>query len=73
MPRDYAKEYREYHSRPEQRRNRSNRNKARRLMIKKHGKAALDGHDIDHTDGNPMNNFLHNEKTTTEKYNRGKK
>lgn len=73
MPRDYAKEYREYHSRPEQRRNRSNRNKARRLMIKKHGKAALDGHDIDHTDGNPMNNSLQNLKITTKKYNRGKR
>jgi hypothetical protein len=72
MARDYAKEYRDYHSRPEQRRNRSNRNKARRLMIKQRGKGAVDGHDIDHVDGNPMNNSLENLKITTVKYNRGK-
>jgi hypothetical protein len=41
-------------------------------MAKRHGKAALDGHDIDHTDGNPMNNSLQNLKITTKKYNRSK-
>lgn len=72
MPRNYRREYDRYQGRPEQRRNRSERNKARRLMIKKYGKAALDGHDIDHTDGNPMNNSLQNLKITTKKYNRSK-
>lgn len=46
--RDYAKEYREYHSKPSQIKNRSKRNGARRLMIKKHGKAKLKGKDVDH-------------------------
>jgi hypothetical protein len=46
--RDYAKEYREYQGTPEQIRNRSERNKARRLMEKKVGKAALAGKDVDH-------------------------
>ena len=72
MPRNYKREYAMYQGRPEQIRNRSNRNKARREMEKKHGKAALDGHDIDHTDGNPMNNSLQNLKITTKKYNRSK-
>lgn len=72
MPRNYRREYDRYQGRPEQIRNRSNRNKARREMMKQYGKAALDGHDIDHTDGNPMNNSLQNLKITTKKYNRSK-
>lgn len=46
--RDYKKEYREYHGRPEQIAERSNRNKARRKMAKVVGKAALVGKDVDH-------------------------
>lgn len=46
--RDYKKEYRDYQGRPSQIRNRSKRNAARRLMIKKHGKAAVRGKDVDH-------------------------
>lgn len=46
--RDYKKEYREYHGRPEQIAERSNRNKARRKMAKVVGKAALAGKDVDH-------------------------
>ena len=56
MTRNYAKEYANYHSRPEQIKRRSARNKARRLAIKM-GKAKVgDGKDIHHKDGNPMNN-----------------
>jgi len=51
MARDYAKEYREYHGKPEQIANRSKRNQARRsLGLKKgdpreadHKKSLLDG------------------------------
>lgn len=46
--RDYAKEYREYHSKPEQIKNRSNRNKARAKVKKLVGAAAVKGKDIDH-------------------------
>lgn len=42
--RDYAKEYREYHSKPEQRKNRSTRNKARRKM----GLSVGDPREVDH-------------------------
>ena len=34
MGRNYAKEYRDYHGKPEQRKRRSNRNKARRKLLK---------------------------------------
>lgn len=71
--RDYKKEYREYQGTPEQRRNRSNRNKARRLLEKKVGRAKLRGMDVDHKDGNPMNNSIKNLQITSKKYNRGKK
>jgi 5-methylcytosine-specific restriction endonuclease McrA len=47
-PRDYAKEYREYHGKPSQIRNRAQRNAARRLAIKD-GKARKgDGKEVDH-------------------------
>ncbi len=45
---DYAKHYAEYQGKPEQIAKRSANNKARRLMEKKHGKAAIAGKDIDH-------------------------
>lgn len=48
MARDYAKEYAEYQGTTEQKKNRAQRNKARRLMIRE-GKAAKgDGKDVDH-------------------------
>lgn len=49
MPaRDYAKEYREYHGKPEQIRNRSKRNSARRLAIKDGRARKGDGKEVDH-------------------------
>jgi len=44
MKRNYAKEYREYHSKPEQRKNRSERNIARRKLGLKVG----DSREVDH-------------------------
>ncbi len=72
MARDYAEEYRRYHSRPEQIKRRSARNKARRLMIKKHGKAKLMGKDVDHKDRNPRNNASSNLRIQSRKANRGR-
>lgn len=48
MPRDYKKEYANYHAKPEQKKNRAARNNARRDAIRKHGKAKLKGKDVDH-------------------------
>jgi hypothetical protein len=49
MPsRDYAKEYREYHGKPEQIRNRAKRNGARGLAIKDGRVRKGDGKEVDH-------------------------
>ena len=50
VERNYAKEYENYHSKPEQIARRSSRNKAQRLM------GTMDGMDVHHKDNNPMNN-----------------
>ena len=50
--RNYAKEYQNYHSQPEQIANRSSRNKARRVM----GDKTKIGMDVGHKDNNPLNN-----------------
>ena len=70
-PRNYAYDT-AYESTPLQIKHRESRNKARRLMIKKHGKDAVDGKDIDHHDGNPMNEKPSNLRITTVHYNRAK-
>ena len=46
---ELKKHYAEYQGTPEQIKKRSQRNAARRAMVKKHGEAALKGKDIDHT------------------------
>jgi hypothetical protein len=69
--RDYKKEYESYHKKPEQRRRNDSRKAARRLMVKKHGKAKLAGKDIDHKDRNPRNNSTSNLRIQSKKTNRG--
>ena len=70
MVRDYAKEYKNYHSKPDQIKKRSSRNKARRLAVKV-GKAKKgDGKDIHHRDGNPLNNPQGNLKSMAKSKNR---
>ena len=46
--RDYKKEYREYHGTEEQKKRRAERNRDRKAAEKKHGKAALEGKEVDH-------------------------
>lgn len=41
-------------------------------MIKKHGKKALKGKDVDHKNGNPRDNRKSNLAITSKKHNRGK-
>lgn len=48
MARDYKKEYAEYHSKPEQKKNRAQRNAARREMEEKGLVRKGDGKDVDH-------------------------
>ena len=69
--RDYRREYDSYHSKPSQRRRRSSRNKARRKMVANGAK--LLGRDVDHRDGNPMNNRSSNLRTLSVARNRGRR
>ena len=61
--RNYRKEYDNYHSKPEQRKKRSSRNKANRIK-------GVKGKDVDHKDGNPMNNSKSNLATKDKSKNR---
>jgi len=70
--RDYKKEYRDYHGKPEQIKRRNARGSARKLLIAKHGKAALKGKDVDHKDRNPRNNSASNLRIQSKKVNRAR-
>jgi hypothetical protein len=72
MARDYKKEYREYHGKPEQIKRRAGRVQARREMVKKYGKKAVAGKDIDHKDRNPRNNSMSNLRIQSKHANRGR-
>ena len=72
-PRDYKKEYNEYHKKPEQRRRNDGRKQARRNMVRIHGKGKLAGKDVDHKNGNARDNRPSNLKIRSVKANRGDK
>ena len=65
--RNYKKEYENYHSKPEQKKRRAGRNKARRSLKDNKG---IVGKDVHHKDNNPMNNDKSNLSVVTKKYNR---
>lgn len=71
MSRDYKKEYANYHSKPEQKKDRAGRNGARRMMKKKHGNSLL-GKDVDHKDRNPRNNTMSNLRVQSKSMNRSR-
>ena len=73
MSRDYAKEYRDFHAKPEQKKNRASRNAARRSMIAAGRVRKGDGKDVDHRDGNPRNNRAGNLSVMSRSANRAKK
>lgn len=56
MPRDYKKEYANYHSKPKQKKRRAERNKSRREMEKKGKVKKGDGKDVDHKNKNTAKN-----------------
>jgi hypothetical protein len=72
MPRNYRKEYDEYHGTPEQIQNRASRNAARAGVVKKNGKAKMKGKEVDHKDGNPKNNNKKNLQVMSRRANRQK-
>lgn len=71
MARDYAKEYRASR-RPDRRLDNIMRKRARRKMIKKHGKAALRGKEVDHKNLNPRDNSASNLSISSRRANRRK-
>jgi hypothetical protein len=71
--RDYKKEYRNYQGTKEQIRRRSSRNKARRRLEKDGLVRKGDGKDVDHRDGNPLNNSRSNLRAVSPSRNRSKK
>jgi hypothetical protein len=54
--RNYKKENANYKSRPEQVKKRTSRNKARRMAMKAGLVRKGDGKDVDHKNGNPLDN-----------------
>jgi hypothetical protein len=71
MARDYKSEYKNYHSKSKQKKNRAGRNGARRIMKKKYGNSIL-GKDIDHKDRNPRNNSTSNLRVKSKSSNRSR-
>ena len=71
--RNYKKEYKDYHSKPKQKKNRASRNKARSLMKKLRGSKAIKGKDIDHKNRNPRDYSIKNLRVRSIRLNRAKK
>jgi hypothetical protein len=70
--RNYKQEYNRYHKQLKQKKRRAGRNKARRMMTKKVGKAKLNGKDVDHKDRNPNNNSKSNLRVIRKTLNRSR-
>ena len=73
MARDYKKEYRDFHGRPEEIKRRAARVKARRYKEANGDAYKGDGRDVDHRDGNPMNDDPSNLKMRNRSENRADK
>jgi len=71
MQRDYKKEYQA--ETPLRRKQRSSRNKARRKMSALGRVSRGDGKDVDHRDGNPLNNGSGNLSVMSKSRNRSKR
>lgn len=70
--RDYKKEYKDYHGKPEQIARRAGRNASRRKMVTAGLASAGDNRDVHHKDHNPLNQSSGNVKVINRKLNRGK-
>jgi hypothetical protein len=71
--RDYSAEYRDYHSKPEQIKNRASRNAARKKMEDAGKVRKGDGLDVDHKNGRPTDNRPSNLRAMPKSKNRSKK
>jgi hypothetical protein len=71
--RNYEEEYKSYHGTPEQKKRRAARNKARRHLTKTGRAHKNDGKDVDHKNGNPLDNSEDNLRMRSRSANRGDK
>jgi len=69
-PRNYKREYANYHAKPLQKVNRAGRNKARKLAVSKGATVKGDGKDVHHKNGNPRDNRTGNLAVTSKTANR---
>ena len=72
MSRDYDREYSTYHGTDAQKKRRAARNKARRRLESEGRVHKGDGKDVDHRDGNPLNNSDANIRVMSRSQNRSK-
>lgn len=70
--RDYTYD-KKYEASEEQKKRRAARNAARRRAIATHGKSALKGKDVDHKNGDPLDNRPSNLRIESKSKNRGRK
>ena len=71
-PRNYRKEYDNYHSSPEQKKRRAQRNASRAKLLKSGAVKKGDGKDVHHKDRSPSNKSRKNLSVTSKKYNRSR-
>ena len=69
-PRNYKKEYKNYHSRPKQKKRRAQRNTARRKMVAAGRARKGDGKDVDHKNRNTADNRSKNLRVVSKSKNR---
>ena len=70
MARNYAEEYKNYHSSDKQKKDRASRNNARREALRTGRVAKGDGKDIDHKNNNPRDNSASNKQVLSKSSNR---
>ncbi len=72
MARNYKLEYKNFHSKPKEKKRRAQRNQARKLMEKRGLVSRGDGKDVDHKDRNTSNNSPKNLRVASVKSNRSR-
>jgi hypothetical protein len=72
MARDYKKEYQEYHAKPEQKKRRAQRNKARREAARAGRVKKGDGKEVDHAGSNRKGPLGKKTRVVSKKENRSR-
>lgn len=70
--RNYTREYEQYHATEAQKKRRAGRNKARRMLEKEGAVRKNDGRDVDHKNGNTLDNKRSNLRVQPKSTNRAR-